>query len=386
MIIQSLFWVALSSLLFTYFAYPMLLKILAKAWRINTQNQLSEDLPRVSFVVAAYNEEDVLEDKIQNFSTLDYPTDKLEILIGSDGSKDGTNEILRKAPDYITAVINEQNQGKAAVLNQLVQMAQGEILVFCDANTMLERNTLLKLVSHFQNSQVGCVSGRLILRDNGDFSLSEGESIYWTMESEIKRMESELGVLMGVNGALYSIRKELFRQIPTHKPVMDDFWVCIEVLLQDYHVIYETAALGVETTSADAMGEFKRKIRIGQANFNFLFRFLALLRPWKPIQAVAFLGHKLSRWFAPHLLIILLISSFLLPGPFYWVFGLIQIAFYLLAYLGYQTESKGPNIPLSKTAYYFTMMNLALLIGFFQAFKPSRGGGWERIARNETSQ
>lgn len=385
-IIDLLFSFSLSCLLFTYFIYPMSLRVLGnvlqKKRNLYPSRIPDEDLPQVTFIVAAYNEEDVLEDKIKNFNVLDYPQDKIEILIGSDGSKDRTNDILSAAPDYITSVINQQNQGKAAVLNQLVKLATGDILIFCDANTMLERNTVRKLVSHFQNPQVGCTSGRLILRDSGDYSLSEGESIYWTMESEIKRLESRLGVLMGVNGALYSIRKELFREIPVKKPVMDDFWVCIEILLQNYQVVYETAALGVETTSAVALGEFKRKIRIGQANFNYLWRFLALLRPWQPLQALAFLGHKLTRWFAPHFLIILLITSFLQGTLLFTAFGSIQVAFYLMALWAHHTQDSKNQLPFSKTAYYFSIMNLALLIGFFQSFKTQRGGGWERIARN----
>lgn len=385
--IDLLFSLSLLCLLFTYFIYPMSLRVLGRILRqentsYHSQNTSEQNLPQVTFIVAAYNEEDVLDDKIKNFNVLDYPKEKIEILIGSDGSRDRTNEILKQAPSYITAVINEQNQGKAAVLNQLVALAKGDILIFCDANTMLERNTVRKLVSHFQNPQVGCASGRLILRDSGDYSLSEGESIYWTMESEIKRLESRLGVLMGVNGALYSIRKELFREIPVKKPVMDDFWVCIEILLQNYQVVYETAALGVETTSAVALGEFKRKIRIGQANFNYLWRFLALLRPWQPLQALAFLGHKLTRWFAPHFLIILLVTSFLQGSLWLTAFGYLQVVFYLMALWAHLTQDSKNQLPFSKTAYYFSIMNLALLIGFFQSFKTQRGGGWERIARN----
>lgn len=365
----------------------MLLKVIGQIKKTRpTPSMISlEDLPKISFIVAAYNEELILDEKIRNFSTLDYPEDKIEILIGSDGSQDRTNEILKSSPAHITAILNQVNQGKAAVLNQLVALAGGDILVFCDANTMLERNTLLKLVSHYRNPKIGGVSGRLILRDSGDFSLSQGESIYWRMESEIKRLESNLGVLMGVNGALYSVRKELFKPIPTHKPVMDDFWVCIEVLLQNYHVVYETAALGVETTSADAMGEFRRKIRIGQANFNFLWRFLRLLRPWSPLQAIAFLGHKFMRWFAPQLLLVLLVSSIMVDNKVSLSFAFIQITFYLLAYLGHLSERFKFQIPLSKTAYYFSIMNLALLIGFLQSFKPGKGGGWERIARHENN-
>tara|TARA_B110000483_G_scaffold242206_1_gene327263 strand:+ start:2569 stop:3771 length:1203 start_codon:yes stop_codon:yes gene_type:complete len=390
------FWafiISAASLIHTYLLFPILLKAIVYLKLDSSSVKKSDDhitasidqndLPKITVIVAAYNEESILDSKILNFETLNYPRDKLEIIIGSDGSTDRTEKILQQAPSFITSVINQDNLGKAAVLNQLVELAKGEILVFCDANTILLENTLLKLSQHFINPKIGCVSGRLILRDSGDYSLSEGESIYWTMESEIKRLESKLGVLMGVNGALYALRSELFVQIPTYKPVMDDFWVCIKVLRQNYQVLYETAAIGIETTSADALGEFKRKIRIGQANFNFLPHFMMLLRPWAPVQAITFFSHKLLRWLAPHFLLIMLVSSFAIQNFGFTIFGLLQLMFYLIAYLSYLLESSSRKIPFGGTAYYFSVMNLALLIGFFQAFKPSTGGAWERVPRNE---
>jgi cellulose synthase/poly-beta-1,6-N-acetylglucosamine synthase-like glycosyltransferase len=388
---QAVFWVSAFLLVHTYALYPLSLPVLrrllplrAPRGRSHLPGAASAARPRrVSILLAAYNEEKVLEEKIQNSFELEYPRGDLEILVGSDGSTDRTEAIAaRYAPD-VKLFAFPQRSGKAAVLNRLVPEAQGEILVFCDANTMLLKNVLQKLLSHFENPDIGCVCGRLILHDAGETALSIGESIYWNLESEIKKQEGHLGTVIGANGGIYAIRKELFRPIPTGIKVMDDFFVTTNVLRAGKSVVYEPQAIGSEETSLDAFGEFHRKVRISQANFNLLPRYLPLLNPVRPLVAYGFLSHKLLRWLAPFILFALLVANAVLApaSPFYSGILVAQALFYAVALLGYFGNGKTLRYKFLLIPYYFCSMNYALFLGFLKAITTRDGGTWNRIER-----
>jgi cellulose synthase/poly-beta-1,6-N-acetylglucosamine synthase-like glycosyltransferase len=340
---------------------------------------------KVSMVIAAHNEEKVIEEKIRNTFDLDFPRKNLEILIGSDASSDRTNAIVSKhAPDVKLFAFNQRG-GKAAVLNQLVPRASGDILVFCDANTMLLRNALQKLLSHFEDPSVGCVCGRLILHDAGHSALGVGESIYWNLESEIKKLEGKLGIVIGANGGIYAIRRELFERIPVDKTVMDDFFVTTRVLKAGKEAIYEPQAIGSEETSLETYGEFHRKVRISQANFNLLPKYLPLLNPLHGLVAYGFFSHKLLRWVAPVLMMVLLVTNALLlvSGPLYYALLSAQGLLYFIAGLGYFRNGKTKNSKLMLIPFYFVSMNMALLIGMFRALSKKQGGSWRRIERSD---
>jgi cellulose synthase/poly-beta-1,6-N-acetylglucosamine synthase-like glycosyltransferase len=336
-------------------------------------------------VIAAHNEEKVIEEKIRNTFDLDFPRKNLEILIGSDASSDRTNAIVAKhAPDVKLFAFNQRG-GKAAVLNQLVPRATGDILVFCDANTMLLRNALQKLLSHFEDPTVGCVCGRLILHDAGHSALGVGESIYWNLESEIKKLEGKLGIVIGANGGIYAIRRELFERIPVDKTVMDDFFVTTRVLKAGKEAIYEPQAIGSEETSLETYGEFHRKVRISQANFNLLPKYLPLLNPLHGLVAYGFFSHKLLRWVAPVLMMVLLLSNALLlaRGPLYYALFSAQAMLYFIAGLGYVRNGKTKNSKFLLIPFYYGSMNMALLIGMVRAFSKKQGGSWRRIERSD---
>jgi cellulose synthase/poly-beta-1,6-N-acetylglucosamine synthase-like glycosyltransferase len=374
-------------LLHTYVLFNVSLPILVELLKgLRRKREPLAQLPTVSLVISAFNEEDILEQKIQNCLQLDYPKDKLQILIGSDGSKDNTAAILRKYSDRITPHIVEKNRGKAAMLNDLCAMAQGDVLLFSDANTFFFPNVVRKIVQPFADPKLGCVCGHLILTDSGGSALGIGESTYWNIESEIKKFEGMLDIVVGANGALYAIRKALYKPIPVHKSIMDDFYVTVQVLLQGYGSTYLTSALGTEQTSKYGSGEFKRKIRIGRANFNFLFHYLKMLNPAHPLLAYFFFSHKLVRWFSPQLLLLFLCSNVVLLFQsvglvFYLCIATLvgQLGFYGLAAIAYLFPKV--KIPLSGSPYYFISMNVALLLGFFKSFLPESGGGWQRIER-----
>lgn len=386
-----LFGIVLFLLIHTYFVYLLVLRWLRDS--LGFEHMLRahslKEYPKVSLVVSAYNEESVIDAKIRNLLSLTYPKDKFEILIGSDGSRDTTNEKLKAhAHPSIRLFLFDENRGKAAVLNDLVQQANGDILVFCDMNTIFSPTAVEELVAGFDSPKVGAVNGRLLLLDSGKTVLGEGESLYWRIETEVKRLEADIDLLLGLNGAIYAIRKELYPVLPSHSKLVDDFYVCAKILESGYLSKFAPLALGVESTSKESLGEFKRKVRIGQANFNFLKSYLPLLHPKRPLLAFLFLSHKLLRWLAPYLLILLFVLNTLivLSEPNFVVVGLMiaQIYFYASALLTHRFGRK-LSLPGAGLAYYFSSMNLALLIGSYKAMmgQGSKGGGWERIARDE---
>jgi cellulose synthase/poly-beta-1,6-N-acetylglucosamine synthase-like glycosyltransferase len=260
------------------------------------------------------------------------------------------------------------------MLNRLHKIAKNDILLFCDANTMFFPNVVRKLVIPFQDKKIGCACGHLILSDKSGSTLGRGESSYWDLESEIKKFEGVLDMLIGGNGALYAIRRELYTELPVKKSVMDDFFVTTKVLEKGFYCTFVTSAIGTEQTSKESSGEFRRKVRIGRANFNFLFSYLPLLNPFRPMLAYLFFSHKILRWFSPHILILLFVANALLltSGLFYQIFfGAMSLALLVALF------------KIVPSGYYFLSMNYAMLKGFFMAFKREKSGGWAREARSD---
>ena len=365
-----IFWLCIVLLMQVYILYPITLRLfsLFKAGSRQAGNENADNM--VSIIISAHNEEEVIEEKILNTLALDYPKDKMEILIGDDGSTDKTAKIAEKFNEaYLLK--REKNKGKATMLNDLCKIAKGNFFLFSDANTMLEKNALKNLMAEFANENVGCACGQLMLKNKSNSNLSRTESVYWKGESKLKILESNFGAVMGSNGALYAIRSKLYPILPTHKTVADDFYITAKILMKNHSCVFCEKALAFENTSASKYGEFKRKVRIGRANFNFLFDFLPLLNPLHPMRAYIFLSHKLLRWLSPFLLITVFSSSILLMQEhiFYKVFFATELLFIAAAFLGMRICS------------YFLSMNLALFLGFCKSFFKEKGGVWERVAR-----
>lgn len=380
---EILFWVTAGLLVHTYLLYPVSLPFISQFFSLR-RKQGNPNKFKVTMIIAAHNEEKVIEEKIRNTFDLEFPRKNLEVLIGSDASTDRTNALVSKYAPGVKLLAFSQRGGKASVLNQLVPRATGDILVFCDANTMLLRNALQKLLAHFEDPGIGCVCGRLILHDAGNSALGIGESIYWNLESEIKKLEGKLGIVIGANGGIYAIRKELFERIPVDKTAMDDFFVTTHVLKAGKAAIYEPQAIGSEETSLETYGEFHRKVRISQANFNLLSRYLPLLNPFRGLVAYGFFSHKLLRWLAPMLMMVLLVSNALLlgQGPFYYAAFAAQVLLYFVAGLGYARNGKTRKSKFLLIPFYFVSMNLALAMGMFRAMFKRDGGMWRRIERS----
>lgn len=374
------FWILLFLLVHCYVLFPVTLPFLSELFiRRNRRLLDSATLPKVSILVSAYNEEAVIEKKILNILELDYPKELLEILIGDDGSSDRTAEIVERYADKGIRLIRAvKNAGKAAMLNRLQSEATGEILVFCDANTMLFPNVIRKLVAPFADPKIGCVCGHLILTDKSGSPLGSGERSYWDLESEIKKFEGILDRLIGGNGALYAIRNSLYTKLPVKKSVMDDFFITVKVLQKGFFCTFDPSAIGTEQTSKEGSGEYRRKVRIGRANYNYLFSYLPLLNPLRPLLAYLFISHKLLRWLTPHIMLVAFILNIILlwkMQPIYFVSFGLMILFLILALF-----------KISGSAYYFLLMNFAMFKGSLLSFRKEHGGGWKREARGDENE
>lgn len=381
-LVEILFWLCSLLILYTYIGYPFVLFIISRFVRkARRANELHT--PSVSVLIGAYNEEAVIEDKIKNCLAIDYPKDKLEILIGSDGSTDQTNRILRtNAGGAIRFTEFAQRRGKAAVLNDLVRMAKGEVLVFSDANSMYRPDAVKRLVSSFVDQNVGVVCGRLILLNHEGKAEAEGERLYWDYENYLKYLEGTIKSVLGANGAIYAIRSELFSELPTDKVVTDDFLISMRIVQAGYVVVYEKTAVAWEYTSPNVRDEFKRKVRIGAANFHGIRHILPLLNPLNGFIAFGLWSHKIIRWIVPFLLIGIFVTSLLLlDKAFYRIAFFAQAIFYGMVLIAWVMDHLKLQIRLLIYPYYFVMANLALLVGFFKFITNSQKPTWTRVER-----
>ena len=293
MIFIVLFWLSLGFIVYAYIGYPVILFLVSRIWRTKRKKDPFFQ-PTVSVIIAAYNEEQVLEEKIENCIAMDYPADCIEFLIGSDGSTDATNSILRQhESESIRSFFFQERRGKASVLNELVARAKGEALVFSDANTMYRPDAVRRLMSPFIDPGIGGVCGRLILTPPGRDIGGRGEKAYWEFENRLKFFEGKIKTVLGANGAIYAIRKSLFQPLPQNMVITDDFLIPLHAVEMGYDFVYENTAVGREQTSPSVKDEFRRKVRIGAANFNALIQIAPLLNPRRGFVAFGLWSHKI---------------------------------------------------------------------------------------------
>jgi cellulose synthase/poly-beta-1,6-N-acetylglucosamine synthase-like glycosyltransferase len=372
---ELVFLVSATAIVYSYGIYPLLLALVPT--RPRKQSSEPAEWPPVSVVISVYNEEKHIALRIDNLLALDYPSDKLEILIGSDGSTDGTNEFVRDASDpRVKLHAFPQRNGKPGVLNRLVPLARGELLVFSDANAMFATDALRKLVRHFSDARIGGACGRLVL--HGDKSETD-EGPYWKLETYLKTRESALDSCLGANGAIYAIRKSCWPGIPDNTFV-DDFVIGMRVREQGLRVIYDTEAVAAEELPQSVGHEMTRRIRIGAGDFQALLLCWRSLLPWRGVYVWSFWSHKVLRWMAPFFMITALVSSIaLLHHSLFAVLLVLQLSFYGLALLGAVMGKR--KIVLLSAPHYFVIINLALLLGFFRFVTGTQQAAWKRTAR-----
>jgi biofilm PGA synthesis N-glycosyltransferase PgaC len=373
-----LFALSVAAPLYTYGLYPLILKLLPR----RTYEKDLNYKPAVSILIAAYNEEKVIEEKIRNLLQLEYPSNKTEILIASDGSTDNTVLRAKRAGKDLIQVLDLPRGGKVAALNTMLSRAKGEIIVFSDANTMFEKDAVQKLVQSFKDERIGCVSGQLRYRvDNTAGEGARSESAYWKYENWVKKQESGLGRLSGANGAIYAIRGECLKNIPAGI-INDDFYVSTYILQQGYDVILNTEAIAYEEPNERLEEQFKRHVRDGAGHYQAMRMFWRMLLPRKG--SFVYVSHRVIKWLVPFFMITAFISNFILglkeKGWFFlW---LLQATGYLvmLVYWGTvkrEIKIKGIVGKLISIVFYFISVNAALLCGFFKFVGNKQKAVWE---------
>ena len=367
-----LFWACAAFVVYVYAGYPALLAVLARLGRRPAHRAPIQ--PTVSLLVAAYNEAGVIEQKIRNALALDYPAERLEIAIASDGSSDGTAAIAQKWADgaRVRVFAYPRNRGKIAVLNDTVPHLTGEILVFSDASSMPAPDALRHLVACFADPHVGAASGVYKVRKREQAQLGVQEDFYWKYETFLKVQEAALGSVLGAHGSLYAIRRELY-PFPAPGTINDDYVIPVRILQRGYRVAYEPAAVAYE--EARQMGGFGRRVRIMAGNIQQLREIRPLLWPLRPLELWFFLSHKAGRVLVPWcMLAALLANAWLAAQPFYACLLAAQMVFYALALAGAYGRWTARSLRLP---YYFCMINAAAFLAFYRTLAPARRGAWK---------
>lgn len=393
-IIEILFWISLFIVFYTYIGYGILLYILVKikeCFRKPVPYPMAsdEELPPLTLFIAAYNEEDVVDEKMQNCLDLDYPADKLQILWVTDGSNDRTNERLARWPQA-TVLHQPERQGKTAALNRGMKFVETPLVVFTDANTHLNREALRRIVHAFADPKVGCVAGeKRIAMQSKDNAASGGEGIYWKYESTLKALDSRLYSAVGAAGELFAVRTELFEDMRTDT-LLDDFILSLRIAMQGYTIAYCSAAYATEDGSADMREEEKRKVRIAAGGLQSIWRLRALLNPFRyGLLHFQYVSHRVLRWSITPILLFLLLPLnvallFTTPHPeFYTVILALQVLFYVMGLWGYYLSRKQIKNKILFIPYYFLFMNVNVIRGFryLSKRKGSSSGAWEKARR-----
>jgi cellulose synthase/poly-beta-1,6-N-acetylglucosamine synthase-like glycosyltransferase len=389
------FWGSITAIGYSYFLYPLLLMLCSATvqlwrdnryiWRGQRRRNLSvyaeHELPAVTVVIAAYNEQSCIADRIANILSQDYPADKLTLLVGSDGSDDNTAEILSAINDpRLTTYLFTENRGKVSVLNDLMANVNTEITVLTDANTVFAADTIRQLVRHFADPDVGVVCGELQLVDADSGNNRDG--VYWKYERLLKFHESRLNALLGANGANYAIRQSLYQPLPVNT-IVDDYQIAMAIAQRGYLLKYDPEAIATEASAPTIDDEMGRRIRIGLGNYQACFSMLWAFHPANGWRFFSYISHKVLRWFAPHFMMLALVSNlFLLQDAGYIALMGLQLLFYGFALIGYKRHKSGQKLamPLS-VIVFFVSMNYALLVGFMRYFTSNIQGSWQRTKR-----
>lgn len=384
------FWISFFIIFYTFFGYGILLYLLVRIKRLFKKPFLFSqlyDLPTVTVIVAAFNEEDLIEEKIRNCLELNYPKNKVQFIFITDGSSDRTPELVGKHPE-IQLLHENQRLGKMAAIKRAMPFVSGYATVFTDANTFLNEDALTQLLKHYQNPKIGAVAGekKIMVNQSADAS-SAGEGFYWKYESALKKWDYELYSNVGAAGELFSIRTNLYQPVESDT-IIDDHMIAMRIAENGYIIAYEPNAYALESASADSSEELKRKIRIAAGGVQSFYRLKKAANPFfNPVLTFQYFSHRLLRWLlTPWLMIILFLLNILIviryPESGLYILTLcMQLFFYLAALLGWFLESKKVRLKAAFIPFYFSMMNYAVIAGTFRYYNGSQSAAWEKSKR-----
>lgn len=384
---QIAFWTAIFIVFYTYIGYGILLFLIVKLFRRKQRSLASETFtPPVTIIIAAYNEEEIIAQKIRNTLALSYPAGQMQCIVVTDGSSDNTPAIVANFTEVQLMHLPERN-GKIAAVHRAMQAVSTEYVVFTDANTFLNKEALQLMMRHYQDPSAGAVSGEKRVQIDETADATAGEGIYWKYESLLKKWDAELDTVVGAAGELFSIRTALYQPVPKNA-LLDDFMISMMIVLKGYRIVYEPEAYAMERPSANVEEELKRKVRIASGGIQSLIWLKQLLVPFKrPLLSFQYISHRALRWtLAPISLLVAFALNIVLvwqeAGSIYTILLYLQTAFYLFAILGWLLETRSIRVKLLFIPYYFCVMNYAVLAGTIRYFtaKPQTGA-WEKARR-----
>lgn len=390
---EILFWILLFLVFYTYIGYGMVLYILLKVKQLFCRKKAQpvlpenpEAYPEVTLMICAYNEEDIIKEKMENIRQLNYPKDKLCVMWVTDGSNDHSNELLSQYDD-ITLVTSTERKGKAAAMQHGLEVNKAPFVIFTDANTMLNTEAITEIMTLFLHEDVGCVSGekRVAARHEGQVA-AEGEGMYWKYESTLKQWDSDLYSAMGAAGELFAVRMSCYKAAPSNA-LLDDFMISMLILRDGHKIAYTSKAYAMEFGSASMHEESKRKRRIAAGGLQSVWWLRDMMSPFRsPIVAFQFVSHRVLRWsITPFALLALIPLNIILvvqnAGWIYSLIGVLQIIFYTAALSGYVLELAGRKNKLLYIPYYFMFMNLNVFQGIAYLRTHKSSGTWEKARR-----
>ncbi len=387
---EIIFWIFIGIILYTYLGYGIIMfifSVLKRLFNTGKLNYNDDYQPEVTLFIAAYNEKDFIDRKIKNSFSLDYPLSKLYFLCVTDGSDDGTPDIIKKYKNVQVLHESERN-GKIGAINRGMQYVSTPIVVFSDCNTILPANAIKDIVKQFSVPNVGCVAGeKRITNRKKDVAVNAGEGFYWKYESLLKKLESHVYSAMGAVGELFAIRKELFKNVEKDT-LLDDFMISMRIALQGYKINYTPQAYAIENASVNAKEELKRKIRISAGGIQSMLRLKPLFNLFKnPFLGFQFISHKVFRWTLvplafPLLFFVNLYLIFNVPAfsIYHYIFT-SQIIFYIFVLLGKFVGDHKIGYKLLFIPYYIFFMNYAVYLGFFRFIRGKQSHNWERAKR-----
>ena len=391
--LKILFWACLLIVFYTYIGYGIILYIIIRLKRLfkgkpqKTALPSDEELPTMTLMICAYNEEDVVAEKMENTLAIDYPKDKFRIMWVTDGSNDRTNELLKAYPE-VDIVFSPERRGKSAALKHGLRELQTRYVAFTDANTMVNTGALREIARLFMDPTVGCVSGekRVAAKKEGEMA-AEGEGLYWRYESTLKKWDSELYSAMGAAGELYAIDPTMVREVPD-EALLDDFMMSMYVVQDGKRIAYSPDAYAQEYGSANIHEESKRKRRIAAGGLQSIWWLRSMMNPFsQPLVTFQYISHRVLRWsLTPIAMILLLIINITLvvlgSHPAYTVILCLQILFYLMAFAGWLQNHYGHKNKLLYAIYYFVFMNLNVFRGMVYLKNHGKSGAWEKAKRS----